>query len=229
MGRGRNRGRRKRREEEQKKPENAPLDLSDEELDATLAEIASGSDRVAAILGAALVQNALRGSLTTYFEDKAETERVFDSLRGPLNSFYGQIVMGKALGLYAGELADGLHDIRAVRNKFAHAVHSINFDDEEIAKKCAKLAVLLPPANDEKTPSNNREWFERSCYVLTTKVIAAGTKNIEAGTKRRIAEIREKERASAINALFPAHKPGMTLSDLMNLVPASTEDGGKDA
>lgn len=47
MGRGKNRGRRKRKEAERQ----AHDDLSDDELDASLAEITSGSDRVAAVMG----------------------------------------------------------------------------------------------------------------------------------------------------------------------------------
>src|SRR4051794_19178030 len=133
MGRGRNRGRQKRKESERQ----AHDDLSDDELDASLAEITSGSDRVAAVMGGALVQNTLMGALVLCLEDTSDLAKLFDSVRGPLNGFYGQIVMAKALGLLDENVADALHTVRSIRNQFAHAAVSLSFEEPEIAKKCA--------------------------------------------------------------------------------------------
>lgn len=182
MGRGKNRGRRMRKELER-----APHDdLSDDELDACLAEIRAGSDRVAAVMGGALVQNALMGALVQCLEDDSDAAKLFDSVRGPLNTFYGQIVMGKALGLFDETWANALHTVRSIRNQFAHAAVSLTFDnDAEIAKKCRSLAWLEEedaPKNEGET--DERRYYEQACLELTCQVMAAGSAKLLARVER---------------------------------------------
>src|SRR5438132_62714 len=135
MGRGRNRGRRKRKEEEIA----ARRDLTDDELDIALAEIDKGSDRVAAILGCALVENHLVGAMISHLHDASDSAKLFDDVRGPFNTFYAQIVAAKALGLFDGDTADAMHAIRLVRNEFAHSLRPKSFEDQAIVAKCAIL------------------------------------------------------------------------------------------
>jgi hypothetical protein len=217
MGRGKNRGRRKRKEQ----MEEAKRDLSDEELDAALAEIASGSDRVAAIMGGALVQNTLIGALITHFEDRTDIPRLFDTVKGPLNTFYGQIVMGKALGLFDEATVESLHAIRSVRNEFAHAAVSLTFENAEIAKKCGKLTQYEDKKGDEA--STPRRCYEHACYELACHLMAAGTENI-----KRQAEHYRRE-ALALMAKSRKNHLGTSLADLLLLIPPGFESGDKDA
>jgi hypothetical protein len=206
MGRGKNRGRRMRNERKRA----AHDDLSDDELDATLAEIQEGSDRVAAVMGAALVQNTLMGALIQCLEDDGDVAKVFDSLRGPLNTFYSQIVMGKALGLFDEAIADALHTVRSIRNHFAHAAITLTFEnDPEIAKKCRALAWL----DDDEIPKtegepDERRFYEHACYELTCQVMAAGSQKLRDKAKRMEATLaiemmsRRKNQLGKLNSLL---------------------------
>jgi hypothetical protein len=190
MGRGKNRGRRKRKE--QGGP--SRRDLSDEELDAALAEIEAGSDRVAATMGAALVENTLVGAILTCLKDKGESDKLFDDVKGPFNTFYAKTLAGRALGLFGATTEEALHAVREIRNKFAHLPHCLDFTDAEIAKK---VATKLKPLDEEaaesaKLPpsSETRAQFESACYSLTielTRATAANYERIAAEAQRQIA------------------------------------------
>jgi hypothetical protein len=208
MGKMRNRGRKRRKEAERA----AHDDLSDDELDAALAEIAAGSDRVAAIMGAALVQNTLMGALVTCLKNKGDLDKVFDSIRGPLNSFYGQIVMGKAFGLFDEKTANALHTVRSIRNKFAHAAVSLSFEEAEVTKKCAGLAHLENTDAEADGKSKQRIQYEHACYELTCQLIAAGTENVQRyadGLKHAIAWelLQRREGRPGLNALLALIPP----------------------
>lgn len=191
MGRGKNRGRRKRKEQGQ----SLQWDLSDEELNAALAEMEAGSDRVAAIMGAALVENTLVGCLLTCLKDKSEADKLFDAVRGPLSDFYSKILLGRALGLYGEDIEDALHTVREIRNKFAHAQHSLDFSNAQLSKKVhAKLARFEDshPDHDPAAEMSVREYFEVGCYSLTVALLRAGNDNLE----RRATELLQKKSKS---------------------------------
>lgn len=219
MGRGKNRGRRKRKEQERA----AHDDLSDDELDAALAEITSGSDRVAAVMGGALVQNALMGALIQCLEDDSDLPKLFDSVRGPLSSFYGQIIMGKALGLFDETLANSLHTVRSIRNRFAHAAISLTFEnDAEIAKKCRSLAWLeSEDAPKDESSSAERRYYEHACLELTCQVMAAGSEKL-------LEKAKVMEAKVALEFMSRRKTNLGKLNSLLDLIPSNLESSDQD-
>ena len=77
---------------------------------------------------------------------KTQSDRLFEDIKGPLNTFYAKIEVAYSLGLIGHQEKLTLHAIRNVRNKFAHADEETHFDSPEVAKEMAKL-----PDTDDST------------------------------------------------------------------------------
>src|SRR5690242_12773208 len=104
MGRGKNRGRRKRKLEQQS--ESARREVSDEEVEAAIAEFEDGADRVGTIMGAALVEIAHDDALVTSLKDTSNVAKLFDDVKGPFNTFYAKTLAARALGLIDADQED---------------------------------------------------------------------------------------------------------------------------
>ncbi|WP_293943124.1 hypothetical protein [Sphingomonas sp.] len=202
-----------------KKKASSRRDLTDEELGVALSEIADGSDRVAAIMGCALVENTLVGALITCLEDASDAAKLFDDERGPFKSFYAQIVAAKAMGLFDAKIASALHAVRQIRNEFAHAILSLEFETESIAKMCIKLKSFENKDAHHEKVSPPRRYFEHACYELTCELIRVGTRKFEKDItimKQRIALEEYQSRSNALSGL----------SHFLNTIPASLK--GRD-
>jgi hypothetical protein len=106
-----------------------------------LKETLHGSDRIAAISCAALVDDILGSAIEMRFVKlgKDWQSRIFGSPTAPLSSFYSKIVIGYAMGIFGPSTRADLDIIRSVRNDFAHSAPSLSFDDKEISEKCYKI------------------------------------------------------------------------------------------
>lgn len=127
-----------------------PLDFpaAGDDYIAALNEAATGSPRTAAIVAAALVEDALRWCLCSFLipagaqqaELPAEEQAaVFDNETAPLKTFHAKIVIGYSLGIYGKVTRENLQRIKNIRNVFAHSPRAITFDTPEVAKECAEL------------------------------------------------------------------------------------------
>src|SRR5580704_5762255 len=83
---------------------------------------------------------------------------LFESDGGPLSSFHGKILIGFAIGMYGPATRHDLLAIKRIRNAFAHAPRSINFDTPEIISECTRLSYLQAA----------RENIERHIMPLTS-------------------------------------------------------------
>ena len=112
------------------------------EVDAVRSELAAQTDRGAAIVGAALMDEKLRQVLTACFvsglsaRDLAE---MFDGPSAPLGTYGAKCRLGRAIGLYGAELERELRIIGRIRNRFAHDLQISEFSDPQIAPLCADL------------------------------------------------------------------------------------------
>lgn len=107
-------------------------------------ELHDASDRSAAILISAnvardLEQLIMSSIISTTDEDVKSRLLGRD---GALSSFYGNIYLGHAIGLYGQEVLNNLEAIRRIRNVFAHAPSMVCFDLPEIVAECARFSVL---------------------------------------------------------------------------------------
>lgn len=112
---------------------------------------------------------------------KTQSNRLFEDIKGPLNTFYAKIEVAYSLGLIDHQEKIILHAIRDIRNKFAHADEETHFDSLEVAKKMAKLPdtddstnfsrFLTVSAECSKTLADklNRYWLVKSLRDGTLK------------------------------------------------------------
>ena len=114
-----------------------------------MSEIDKQRDRGAGIIAAAIVEDHLDFALATRFRgDNAVTElrkNMFSS-RGALRNFGTKIDLGFLFGLYDAHTQKKLHEIRLLRNDFAHNMQPVSFASQ--ASRCARL--LAPTGASRK-------------------------------------------------------------------------------
>lgn len=135
---------------------------------ALVQEIEIQTDRGAAIIGAAWVEEELKAAIEAAVEtDKKAWDRLFRR-GGPLDSFSTKIDLARLLGVISPVVASDLHIIREIRNEFAHSVLDLNssplsFDIGRIKDKCLALNVVK---HEEITVP--RTAYVRACAVLNS-------------------------------------------------------------
>jgi mannitol operon repressor len=130
-------------------------------FDAFVAEFKEETDRGAALVGAALVDNLLEELLRSHFLNVPATDKLLDvRANGAISGFSARIKLCYVLGLVTEVEYKECEIIREVRNRFAHRLHGLKFSDQEIADRCKTLKGGLPVT---KTP---RQQFINSVVTL---------------------------------------------------------------
>jgi hypothetical protein len=114
-------------------------ELEADDYHATLLEIYGGSDRVAAIMSGALVEDSLAKVISAYLTDSRDQAALFYDQGAPFGTFKARIVAGKAMGLFSASVAEDMDIIRDIRNQFAHALLSIDFLNPHIVAACERM------------------------------------------------------------------------------------------
>jgi DNA-binding MltR family transcriptional regulator len=117
------------------KPKRIPSNF---DLNEFATELASETDRGCAVLGAALLDAALkdvfRNTLLAY------KDKLVDDSGAPLATFSARIKAARALGWINDEIRQDLDLIRGIRNDFAHDFdHTLSFDDASTADRCREI------------------------------------------------------------------------------------------
>jgi DNA-binding MltR family transcriptional regulator len=139
-------------------------------------ELEQQTDRGAAIIGAAFVENLLRQAVESRLRgdtaiEKRAANRLFGTT-GPLSPFSAKIDLGLLLGLYREEVRGDLHRIREVRNQFAHDEEPRDFAYPKISEHCAKfwlphhLFIVATTGGSQIFPPD-----PRGRYILTVKLL----------------------------------------------------------
>ncbi len=105
-------------------------------------ELVGATDRATAIVIASYLDAMLEQVLRNFMVNRAEGVKSLFDHRGPLSAFSGKIDVALSLGLVSGQEAEWLHQIREIRNKFAHNLGGLNFTNQSVADKCNHL--ILP-------------------------------------------------------------------------------------
>lgn len=138
-------------------------------LETLVAEMGGDSDRAAAIVGAAWVEEALGDSISSFLESHAESAKRLFNGSAPLASFSAKIDLARLLGITDDEIRSDLHSIRVIRNEFAHGIahksdHSrLSFSTPHIKDRC--LALRCVSMEEHVHP---REAFARACATLNS-------------------------------------------------------------
>ena len=121
------------------------------------------SDRAAAILAASHFEDSLQEQIISKFTNMNSelTKKIFGGY-GPLSTFSGKIDIAFALGLYNEETRKGLHIIKKIRNKFAHASKPIKFYDQEIAVLCRKISSEVSTGGSDNLRKTYIDYLQES-------------------------------------------------------------------
>lgn len=139
-----------------------------EKIEALISEMDGQSDRAAAIVGAAWVEEELDAAIRSFIIDDKESVKRLLGKSAPLSSFSAKIDMACVLGMCSRVIAKDLHTIREVRNDFAHNIFTkdntkLNFNSEHIKDKCIALKCVAHEA-----PATPRVAFVRACAILNS-------------------------------------------------------------
>jgi hypothetical protein len=109
------------------------------------AELAEQTDRGAAIIWSAIVEDFLSDALQARLILTGGTkERLFNHEKnGPLADFAGKINVALAVGVIVPKMGNDLHHIRRIRNRFAHQPEPLKFSDPKIAAWCSSLETPM--------------------------------------------------------------------------------------
>ena len=106
-----------------------------------LKEIDSQTDRGAALIAAAYLEDRLVDAIKARTNRHEKIERDFYKGLGPLATFSAKINLGLLLGIYDLSFHRMLHTVRDIRNKFAHKTEPLDFNSQQIRDLCHNIGV----------------------------------------------------------------------------------------
>lgn len=160
----------------------------EDEFDRAVAEFHGASDRVAAIMGAALVEDNLRIAIAACLENDTDEKALFFDQGAPFGTLKAKSVAGLALGLFNKPVQRDLDVIREIRNQFAHALLSIGFDNPEIAAACGRLDGHKYHGDPGRSVSLARQQYETACWSISLAMLSEATERYKKRNSNRSLE-----------------------------------------
>lgn len=159
-------------------------------------EFSTESDRAAALVAAALLDDNLESLLRAYMvADQGEAEYLLGT---SLQSLGARLRACYCLGLISHDEADDLRIVKAVRNHFAHNLH-VSFDDPTVVTNCARFKLVhrvLP----EGTALSPRRALEQTACMLSVLLVR---RRLDIGPHRRL--VRPEMTELEIESQCPLH------------------------
>lgn len=137
-----------------------------EDIKGFLEEFQGETDRAAAVLGAAYLDECLRQLIASFLiDDSKKVDELLEGPLAPLGSFASRISVSYCMGLISEDEYHDLQIIREIRNAFAHGLHGLSFSESWVRGKCSELRLW-------KLAS---EWLRldtaRSQFTVTTSAL----------------------------------------------------------
>lgn len=141
------------------------------ELAEIVESLPNHSDRDAALIYGAMVENYLERAIATHFVSGESTTALFSyRSSGPLATFAAKIQIGYALGVYEERMRSDLRWIKNIRNAFAHVRKKIDFSTPAIADACSMLTPRgfpkMADGTDSAPPPGNREVYAMNATLI---------------------------------------------------------------
>ena len=130
-----------------------------------LAEFQKETDRGAALVGAALIDNRLEALLRSHFLKSKIAEELIEGGNAPLGTFSSRIKLAYALGLITALEFEECEIIRRIGNDFAHGVHGLTFQEQKLSALCNNLKANTP--DGKRFDGNPRQLFINSVVLLS--------------------------------------------------------------
>lgn len=149
--------------------------LDHDEFETALQAMHKGTDRECAIMGSALVEEALATAIDAVLLRKEDRAALYHDQGSPFGTLSNKTIAAYAFGICDKAVTNQIHAIRGIRNQFSHALRPITFQTPSISKECAKLrgheADEIAYAN-LPDPTQSRFLFESACtgiWLLVTR------------------------------------------------------------
>ena len=103
-------------------------------------ELQGESHRATAIIGPTILDNILEIYLRNFFiKNRKSVNTLLSDPHSPLGTFNSRILTAYCLGLIGSKEHTELYLIRKIRNKFAHDLETLSFEDQSIQSYCSNL------------------------------------------------------------------------------------------
>lgn len=133
--------------------------------------LSNESDRGAALMSAAFLDEKLKRVLLATFVDDGRSARSALEFNGPLGTFSSRIELAYLVGLVPANVRADLHLIRKIRNEFAHIAGPLDFNAEKIAPRCNQLR--LHDSEGAPNASKFRRTVMRLLSVIDVLIVRA--------------------------------------------------------
>jgi DNA-binding MltR family transcriptional regulator len=111
-------------------------------LASAIKEIETSTDRAAAIVAAAFVEDHLTTALQRRFHQDDEIINELFRGTGPLAPYSTKIKLSYLMGMISKQTATDLHYIRKIRNEFAHNIETTSFLNSPIKDWAMNLTLV---------------------------------------------------------------------------------------
>src|ERR1700721_2764172 len=128
-----------------------------------LDELNKESDRGAALISTAMLDDLLEKIILAFLLDNKDTKKLLSGFNAPLGTFSARTLAAYSLGLISELEYDECNRLRHVRNEFAHKVHQ-TFGDHKVKDLCANLTFAAK--NFPKHPDPPKAQFLTSATAL---------------------------------------------------------------
>lgn len=149
-------------------------ELSDDEFTAALAAMHRESDRAAAIMGAAFVEDGLDVVIGAMLANREDQAALFHDPGAPFGTLRAKTVAAYGLGLCSKRVAADIDEIRSIRNQFSHALRPISFNTPEVWAACERLTLYAPEnliGLQQPDPTRARFRFEIACQGIWQRLM----------------------------------------------------------
>ena len=130
-----------------------------------LKEFQGETDRGAALVGAALIDDRLERLLQSHFIMCKQADEILNGSNAPIGTFSARIKLSFCLGLITKLEFKEIEIIRRVRNEFAHKVHGLSFKDQKVHDICQNLKANTP---DQKRFNGDARQLFIDSVILTS-------------------------------------------------------------
>ena len=109
-----------------------------------LKEFQEETDRGAALVGAALIDERIKRLLNSHFVECKQSKEIINGSNAPLGTLNARVKLAYCLGLITEFEYKEIEVVRKVRNEFAHKVHGLTFNDQKVHDLCQNLMANTP-------------------------------------------------------------------------------------
>lgn len=134
-----------------------------------LKELQGESDRGAALVGAALIDDQLDRLLRAHLIEGKVADSLLDGGNAPLGTFSTRLKLAYSLGLLSKLEYDEGDLIRRIRNEFAHGLHGLTFQKDKVKDLCLNLRADTP--DGARYGNDPRKLYINSVVLMTLSLL----------------------------------------------------------